>query len=143
MARPTQALKLSASALRALTTLLRSGSTAARTHTRARVLALLQRGHHPDDIAATLSLSTATVFHIKRHYREEGLDAALFDKPRSGRPPELLGTQRAQITARACSKAPQGHARWTLRLLADKAVELGFVASLSHTGVGAILKKTT
>ena len=123
MARPTQSLKLSASALRSVTPLLRRGSTAARTHTRARVLDLLQRGHPPDDIAATLSLSTATVFNnIKRHYREEGLDAALFDKPRSGRPPELVGTHRAQITALACSKAPQGHARWTLRLLASEGV---------------------
>jgi putative transposase len=143
MARPTQSLKLSAFDLRSLTTLLRRGSTPARTHTRARVLDLLHRGHHPGDIAATLGLSSATVFNIKRRYRQEGLDAALFDHPRVGRPAEISGTQRAQITALACSKAPQGHARWTLRLLADKAVELGFVESLSHTGVRAILKKTT
>ena len=126
-----------------MTTLLRSGSTKARTQTRARVLDLLHRGQRPDDIAQTLRLSSATVFNIKRRYLEEGLDAALFDKPRSGKPPSIDGIQRAKITALACSQAPKGHARWTLRLLADQAVELGFVERISHTAVKGILKKTT
>lgn len=126
-----------------MTTLLRSGSTKARTQTRARVLDLLHRGQRPDDIAQTLRLSSATVFNIKRRYLEEGLDAALFDKPRSGKPPSIDGIQRAKITALACSQAPKGHARWTLRLLADQAVELGFVERISHTAIKGILKKTT
>jgi transposase len=125
-----------------LKTLLRRGTAPARTQTRARILDLLHRGQHPDQIAEILQVSGATVFNIKRRYLEEGLDSALSDKPRSGKPPTIDGKIRAQITALACSKAPDGHARWTLRLLADRAVELGFLDSISHTGVKKILKKT-
>jgi len=110
--------------------------------TRARVLDLLHRGRHPDEIAATLSLSVPTVFNIKRRYLAEGLDAALIDRPRSGKPCRIDGVARAKITALACSTAPQGHARWTLRLLADKSIELGFCDAISHTTIGEVLKKT-
>jgi transposase len=89
-----------------------------------------------------LGVSLQTVFNIKRRYLEEGFDSALQDKPRSGKPPRILGDARAKITALACSEAPAGHARWTLRLLADRAVKLGFVDSISHNGVKQILKKT-
>jgi transposase len=143
MARKARPIKLSDDDLRSLKTLLRRGSTPARTQTRARVLDLLHRGQHPDVIAEMLNLTSATVFNVKRRYLAEGLDAALFDKPRSGKPPSIDGSQRAKITALACTQAPAGHARWSLRLLADKAVELGFVDSLSHTAVRKILKKTT
>lgn len=142
MPRKAQPIKLSNDDLSSLKTILRRGTTSARTQTRARVLDLLHRGHHPDQVAETLQLSAATVFNIKRRYLDEGLDAALFDKPRSGKPPTIDGKMRAQITALACSRAPDGHAGWTLRLLADKAVELGFVSSISHTAVKKILKKT-
>jgi transposase len=143
MPRKAQPIKLSNDDLSSLKTLLRRGSAPARTQTRARVLDLLHRGQHPDMVAETLQLSGATVFNIKRRYLEEGLDAALFDKPRSGKPPSIDGKMRAQITALACSRAPEGHASWTLRLLADRAVELGIVSTISHTGVRKILKKTT
>src|SRR4051812_13990622 len=142
MARPAQPLKLWDDDLCSLKTLLRRGSSPARTQTRARVLDLLHRGQHPERIAETLQVSAATVFNIKRRYLDEGLEAALFDKPRSGKPPSIDGSQRAKITALACSDAPVAHSRWSLRLLADKAVQLGFVDSLSHTAVRKILKKT-
>lgn len=120
----------------------KAGTTSARTQTRARVLDLLHHGQHPDTIANTLSLSVVTIYNIKRRYLTAGLDAALTDNPRSGTPASIDGTARAKITALACSTAPHGHARWTLRLLADKAVELGFVEHISHTTVRQILKKT-
>ena len=142
MARKAQPIKLSKLERGSLKHILRRGTAQARTQTRARVLDLLHRGHHPDQIAETLQVSGATVFNIKRRYLAEGLDAALFDKQRSGRPPTIDGKMRAQITALACSHAPKGHASWTLRLLADKAVELGFVESISHTAVKKLLKKT-
>ena len=142
MARKAQPITLSVNELRSLTTLLRRGTSSARTQTRARVLDLLHRGQHPHRIAETLSVSSATVFNIKRRYQQEGLESALFDKPRSGKPPTIDGTQRAKITALACSDAPPGHARWTLRLLADKAIQLGFVETISHNAVKEILKKT-
>jgi putative transposase len=142
MSKKGRPLNLSNDELRSLTTLISSGSTKARTQTRARVLDLLHREQLPDQVAATLRVSSATVFNIKRRFLQEGFDAALFDKPRSGKPPRIDGTQRAKITALACSKAPDGHARWSLRLLADKAIELGFVDSISHNAVKEILKKT-
>ena len=142
MARKAQPIHLPDDEIRSLKTLLQRGTTAARTQTRARILDLLQREHHPDDIAATLQVSTATVYHVKSRYLREGCEAALYDQPRSGRPVEIAGTQRAKITALACSQAPVGHARWTLRLLADKAVEQGLVEHVSHNAVKEILKKT-
>jgi putative transposase len=66
----------------------------------------------------------------------------LHDAPRSGRPIAIDGTQRAKITALACSDAPEGHARWSLRLLAEKVVEAGICDQISHTFVGDVLKKT-
>ena len=143
MARKAQPIKLPDNELRSLTTLLRRATSSARTQTRARVLDLLHRGQHPDHIAETLQVSSATVFNIKRRYQQEGLESALFDKPRSGKPPSIDGTQRAKITALACSDAPTGHARWTLRLLADRAVQLGFLETISHNAVKEILKKTS
>lgn len=142
MARTAQPITLADDELRSIRTLIRRGSTAARTQSRARVLDLLHRQQHPAAIADTLGVSVATVFNIKRRYLTEGLDAALRDKPRSGKPATIDGAARAHITALACSSAPDGHARWTLRLLADKAVELGFCDSISHTSVKEILKKT-
>lgn len=142
MARTAQPVKLSTDERSSLTTLLRRGSTPARVNARARSLDLLHRGRHPEEIAAALSLSLQTVFNIKRRYLSHGLDVALYDRPRSGKPPKIDGTARAKITALACSKAPTGHGRWTLRLLADKAVELGFCESISHETVKEVLKKT-
>lgn len=142
MARTAQLIKLPTDERNSLTSLLRRGTTPARVQTRARALDLLHRGRHPDEIAATLGLSVPTIFNIKRRYLSDGLDAALHDRPRSGKPCKIDGAQRAKITALACSKAPLGHARWTLRLLADKAVELGFCESISHETVNEVLKKT-
>jgi putative transposase len=142
MARTAQPVDLSTDELRSLKATLRRGSTPARVQTRARVLDLLHRGQQPAAIAATLGLSTQTVFNVKRRYLNEGFDSALQDRPRSGKPPRISGEARAKITALACSEAPEGHARWTLRLLADRAVHFGFVEAVSHNAVRQILKKT-
>lgn len=142
MVRKAQPIQLSDDERRSLKTLLQRGTTAAWPQTRARVLDLLHRGQRPDAIAETLQISTATVYNVKGRYQCNGFAAALYDQPRLGRPVEITGTQRAKITALACSQAPAGHAHWTLRLLADKAVELGLVEHLSHNAVKEILKKT-
>jgi putative transposase len=142
MPRKAQPVCLTDQELRSLTSLTRRGSTPARVQTRARILLLLHRGRTPDGTATALSVGVATVFNVKRRYLSEGLDSALYDKPRSGKPARIDGVARARITALACSTAPEGHARWTLRLLADKAIELGFVESISHNTVKEVLKKT-
>jgi transposase len=142
MARTPQLIKLSADELRSLKTSLTKGTTSARIRTRARILDLLHRQRAPVEISTVLGVGVATVFNIKRRYLAEGLHAALHDKPRSGQPCRIDGVARAKITALACSAAPTGHARWTLRLLADKAIELGFRESISHSTVQEVLKKT-
>ena len=86
-------------------------------------------------------MSYQGVFNWCKAYHKSGL-SLLWDAPRSGRPVEIDGGQRAKITALAGSKAPKGHAGWSLRLLADKAVELGYCEHLSHNHARKILKKT-
>lgn len=142
MARQTQFIQLSNEERRSLKTLFRTGRGANRLQTRARILDLLDREVPPPEIALTLSCGIATVYNVKRRYLAEGLEAALSDKPRAGAPRRISGEARAMITALACSKAPAGHARWTLRLLADRSVKLGFCESISHNAVKEILKKT-
>ncbi len=142
MPKKAQPITLTSNDLHSLKTLLSRGQSPARTLNRARLLDLLHRDQPPADIAALLQVSQQTVFNVKRRYLAGGLKAALYDLPRVGRPVEIDGPQRAKVTALACSTPPEGRARWTLRLLADKAVELGFCEGLSHTQARRILKKT-
>ena len=109
-----------------------------------RVTSLLQlhEGKTIEEVRSILGLSYPTINRWINRYKAEGL-ACLTDKKQSGRPPHIDGGQRATLTALACSEAPEGHARWTLRLLADKVVELNYCDSISHTHVGRILKKTS
>jgi len=108
---------------------------------RAKALLLLEEGSTLQGAAQAMGVDYNSVAAWRNRYKSHGL-AVLEDAPRSGRPIRIEGQQRAQITALACSTAPQGHARWSLRLLADKAVELGTIESISHDGVRTILKKT-
>lgn len=124
-----------------LENLIKEGELATRVYRRALGLLELDRGKTYTAVTQTLQVSRMSLATWRKKYREEGLKC-LTDKPRSGRPPGFSGEQRAQITALACSEPPQGYGRWSLRLLADKAVELGFCEYISHTEVGDILKKT-
>lgn len=89
----------------------------------------------------SVSVRFQTVSSWAKKYKESGLEF-LTDKPRPGRPIEIDGLQRAKITALACSDPPEGYARWSLRMLADKAVELECVDAISYGEVRNILKKT-
>ena len=123
-----------------LTALLAKGQTSARVFKRATALLELHRSQTLTAVAKTLQVSSFTVATWRDNYQANGL-SALHDKPRPGRPVEISGPERAKITALACSSPPEGRARWTLRLLADKVVELGYCETLSHTAVRKILKK--
>jgi hypothetical protein len=90
-------------------------------------------------------VTSRTVEHIKRRFVEDGFEAAL-ERKRQERPSRSIvfgGEFEAHLIAMACAKAPKGHCRWTVRLLADKAVELGYAERVSHTTVQRILKKTS
>jgi putative transposase len=121
--------------------LLAKGTLPVKTFKRATALLVLDRGKTLAAVAATLDVDYNTVAAWRNGYHASGL-SCLEDAPRSGRPIVIDGIQRAKITALACSDAPEGHARWSLRLLAEKVVEAGVCEHLSHTFVGVVLKKT-
>jgi transposase len=134
-------IKLSQADQDFLMTLIAKGQLPARIFRRATALLELNRGKTLGAVSETLQVSYQTVAQWRDNYQARGLQA-LQDQPRTGRPVLIDGKQRAQLTALACSTPPAGRARWTLRLLADKAIELGFCQSLSHTRARSILKKT-
>ncbi len=135
-------LELSEAERSSLTSLIAGGQLTAKVFRRATALLELSRGKSLAEVAATLSVTYQTVAAWRDNYFARGL-GALCDQARSGRPISIDGKQRAKITALACSTPPEGHARWSLRLLADRAVELGYCDRVSHNAVGAILKKTS
>lgn len=116
------------------------GSLTARKYKRALALLELDRGHTFTKVAQVVGVKKPTVSTWAKKYNENGLDV-LEDKPRSGRPKEIDGLTRAQITALACSDAPEGYGQWSLRLLAEKVVELEYIETISHTEIGRTLKK--
>jgi len=124
-----------------LEALLSKGTLSARKFKRATALLELDRGKTLQVVAATLDVTYNAVAAWRNSYKTSRL-SCLDDAPRSGRPTLIDGAQRAKITALACSDAPQGHARWSLRLLAEKVVEAGLCEHVSHTFVADVLKKT-
>ncbi len=125
-----------------LLTLLNRGVAPARRLTRARILLLADEGSSDGAIAAALHVQTATVERTRRRFVEGGVERALSDQPRPGGRPKLDGKQEAHLVALACSRAPEGRARWTMQLLADRWVELGVVDAISDETVRRTLKKT-
>lgn len=127
--------------------LIRSGTSRARTQTKARILLLTDRNQAQPrsdaDIAAALQVSKPTIIRTRRRFVVEGMDAALNDKPRPGATPKITGEVEAHLTLLACSAPPDGKARWTLHLLADKLIELQLVESISDVAVMHRLKKMT
>ncbi len=118
------------------------GKPLARTVKRALVLLKADEGLLDREAAEAVSLSAATVARVRRRFVEEGVEAAINDRPRPGRGRKLNGKQEAHLVAVACSNAPEGHAHWTLQLLADQVVAMEFAGSISLETVRQILKKT-
>jgi len=125
-----------------LTDLTTRGTVAVKTYRRATALLALHRGASYAEVARQLPVRYATVLDWAQAFRDSGLQL-LTDKPRSGRPLQISGPERAALTALACSPAPDGHSQWSLRLLAGKAVELGHCAQMSASSAHGILKKTS
>jgi transposase len=121
--------------------LIRRGQPAARKGTRARILLKADEGLTDEQIAAALHVGSATVGRVRQRVVEEGLERALTERPRPGQRRKLTGKQEAHVIALACSQAPEGRERWTLRVLADTIVERGWVSSLSYETVRQTLKK--
>ena len=131
-----------------LVALTRNGKTGAKKFIHARALLLCDAapdgpGWKVADVATALGVTSRTIEHLKKRFVEEGLKAALVRKPRVRPPREVIfdGAFEARLIALACSEAPEGYRRWTVRLLADKAVELDLAPAVSHMTVHRVLKK--
>ncbi len=125
-----------------LLNLIHKGNAPARVQTRARILLLASQGQADQQIAQSLLISVPTVERTRRRFVQQPFHEALYDRPRSGRPPLLTGEIEARLVALTCTTPPVGYATWTLRLLAGRVVELGYIEHLSHTAVADLLKKT-
>jgi len=128
-----------------LSQLIKSGKHLARVLGRARILLLLDRSQGQkrklQEIADAMLTSIGTISNVKKRYLEGGLEHGLHYRPRPGAKPKIDGEVEAHLIALVCSDPPDGQVRWTLRLLADKLVELELVESISHVAVGDALKK--
>ncbi|GAC1363685.1 MAG: hypothetical protein NVSMB44_21420 [Ktedonobacteraceae bacterium] len=132
---------LSETARASLQTFIHAGKATARTVTRARILLKAAEGWTEGQICEVFDVSRNTSIRVRRLYLEGGLEAVLHEKQQVCRREALTGSQAAHLVAVACTPAPHGHDHWTVRLLAGKAVELGFVESISPETIRQLLKK--
>lgn len=140
-------VKLSEEEREELKALLTKGKASARTITRARILLKSDQGDSGERwtdqrIADALDCSIDMCQDVRQRFVEEGLHAALHHKKYKHLPRKVTGEVEAHLIALSCSPPPEGRASWTLQLLADNMVELGYVASISDEHVRRILKKT-
>lgn len=122
--------------------LTQKGNAPARTVRRAHTLLLADEQQSAQTIAAMLHTSAVTVTQTCKRFLSAGLEAALYDRPRPGSRRKLDGRHEAHLVALACSAPPAGRDRWSLRLLADRMVELGLIEDVSSATVRRVLKKT-
>jgi transposase len=141
MPRKKYVVDLTAEERTTLEQLLVRGKSSARKLTRARILLQADEGLTDEEITAALNVSLATVERTRQRFVEANLEA-LDELPRPGGQRKLSGKQEAHLIAVACTPAPGGQARWTLQLLADQVVELGFADSIARETVRQVLKKT-
>ena len=124
--------------------LLRKGRASARCLTRARILLAADELLTDEEIAERLDVSLSLIYQVRQRFATEGLPAALRRRPHPPRPEKrkLDGDAEAHLIALACGAPPEGQDHWTLRLLANRMVELRYSDSLSHETVRTTLKKT-
>ena len=141
-------IELSDADRKTLLDIVAKGSSSARTILRSNILLASDRNAKKRmtvaQIAEAYHTTPTTVQNVRTSYANEGLEATIYRKKRKTPPvpAKVTGEVEAHIIALACSEPPEGYERWTVRLLADKCVELSCVESLSHMTVSRILKKT-
>ena len=147
--KPRYRVTLTAGEREELEALTRTGKTNAKRFLYARALLLCDAGPEGPgwtvaDTAEAMGVTPRTIEHLKKRFVQEGLEAALARKRPEKPPREVIfgGAFQARLIALACSDPPEGRLRWTVRLLAEKAVELDLVPSVSHMTVHRVLKKT-
>ena len=141
-------VRLTESERKQLIKTVKQGKSPAKTILRANILLSLDENSNSKStlgqIAEMFHTTTTTVQNVKKSYCGQGLEKALCRKKRETPPvaPKITGDIEAKIIALSCSDPPEGQSRWTLRLLAEKSVELEIIADISYVSVGNILKKT-
>ena len=133
----------------ALEKIVSSGKSSAKEVLRANIIlnSDCSEGHVPvrlRELAALLNTSTTTIQNVRRGYYKSSMDATIQRKKRETPPvpPKIDGKFEARLIALACNDPPEGYAKWNLRLLADRTVELGYIDSVSHMTISRVLKKT-
>ena len=139
------AIHLSDDERQELTRMVSSGSHSARLIRRAQILLRSSEGWSDEAIGAALGVSRQTVYTVRKQALSDGVATSL--KRHAGRKAgqvakALDGVAEAHLVALTCSEPPVGHERWTLRLLADRMVQLEYVTAVSHETVRQVLKKT-
>jgi len=147
--KPRYKVTLSSQEREELEALSKTNKTNARQFLYARALLLSDAGSDGpgwtvEETSEAMGVTPRTIEHLKKRFVEEGIAAALERKPREKPPREVFfdGAFEARLITLACSKAPEGRQRWTVRLLAEKVVELNLTSSVSHMTIQRILKKT-
>jgi len=141
MGRKAKALKLKQKDREELKEFLSVGKRSARAIKRAMMLKYLDEGKHSSEIIDLLDTSLPTIYKVKNRYHEEGLEAALSERPRCGQPRKIGRREEAYITSIACSKPPKGRKRWTIESITDTVIELGYIEKVSRESVRKVLKK--
>lgn len=134
-------IKLTDKEVKYLNAFVKKGRKSARELTRARVLLLVNQGRTEMEIKNLVGISRATVSNIKKRYREENLQSALTDKPRSGQPKKYTERHEAEIIAQACTKSPDGRKRWSLTLLTEELRKKEGFETISRESIRLVLKK--
>jgi Winged helix-turn helix len=137
---PSDQITLSETDRSRLHTCIHIGRTSARCRTRAQVLLKLAEGWSVAEVCRAFEVCHNTAVCVRTRFAEGGVDAVLSEKRQARYRQALTGAQQAHLVAIACSPVPDGHDHWTLRMLASKAVELGFVEKISPETVRQALK---
>lgn len=135
-------VKLSDDERQKLKEMLSKGRSNAQVIRRANILLLAEQNKTDREVSEVLDCSEQTVLNIRKRFVERGLDGALYDKPRPGAQRKLDAKKEAHLIALTCSEAPEGRERWTLRLLKERYIELGYVESICPETIRQTLKKT-
>lgn len=141
-------MKLTKSEVEELRAIINKGSHTSQTFRAAYILLNCDTGKYADKVAneqisKVLKVGMRTIDRVKRRFVEGGLESTLERRPTSRvYTGKIDGDVEAKLIALCCSEPPKGYAKWSLRLLADKMVELKYVESISHVAVRSILKKT-
>ncbi|RZB31398.1 MAG: hypothetical protein AEth_00728 [Candidatus Argoarchaeum ethanivorans] len=134
-------IKLTEKEVEYLNDFVKMGRKSARELTRAHILLLVNDGKKEMEIKDTLRISRATVSNTKKKYREESLQNALAEKPRSGQPKKYTEKHEAEVIAQACTESPDGRKRWTLTLLTEEMRKKDGFETINKESIRLILKK--